>query len=296
MVKNAVLVSFLIAFFTGLIGIIIFPYYTINPGVVIEDHSMIKNDCLACHRLGDGAQTEKCIKCHQLSEIGLRSVNGEIQRVTNTKSNFLHNSIIKIHCFDCHTEHHGLSRENATQNFRHQVLTKELQKECIKCHSPQKPKDEIHITLKNQCSDCHNAFGWKPSHFKHEILGERKNECSNCHENKKPADELHLQIGAKIQCMQCHTTKSWKPSSFDHVKLFRFDLDHPSNCVNCHYIEKSFENYTCYNCHEHNLSRIEREHLKEGIRNFKNCVECHRSGDKLESHEKGKKKRRIDDD
>jgi hypothetical protein len=184
MIKNAAFISFLIAFFTGLVGIIIFPYSTINPGVVIEDHSMIKNDCLSCHSLGEGAQTEKCIECHQLSEIRLKSVNGEMLNFINSKSNLLHNSIIKIQCFDCHTEHNGLSRENATLNFRHQVLTTELQKECTKCHSPQKPENEIHILLKAECSNCHNKSGWKPSHFKHDILGERKNDCRDCHENK----------------------------------------------------------------------------------------------------------------
>ena len=291
MVKNTALISFLIAFGVGLIAILIFPYYTINPGVVIEDHQKLKNDCLSCHSLGEGVQTEKCVICHQLPEIGLKLVNGNVRSVTNSKSNLLHQSIIHIQCYDCHTEHNGLSRENATLKFRHDVLSIELQKKCTKCHSPQKPEDEIHLILTSECSDCHNTGAWKPSHFKHELLGERKNECRSCHENKQPADALHKGLGGTIQCIQCHTTDGWKPSTFDHTKYFRFDNNHPSDCINCHDVNKTLETYTCYNCHEHNPSRIEKEHLKEGIRSFNNCVECHRSGDKKETEGRREKRR-----
>lgn len=272
-----------------MIGILIFPYYTINPGVVIEDHSMLKNDCLSCHSLGEGAQTKKCIKCHRPAEIGLRSVNGIERENSNNKSALFHQSIINIQCFDCHTEHNGLSKENATLNFRHDILATELQSECIKCHMRQKPGDEIHRDLILNCSECHNNEYWKPSHFKHELI-DKKNECKNCHESKRPADVLHKSLGSSVQCFQCHTTDKWKPSTFDHTKYFRFDINHPSNCDNCHNLNKSFETYTCYNCHEHNPSRIEKKHLKEGIRNFKNCSECHRSGDEDEIMNKGNKK------
>ena len=294
--KNTAFILFLILFLAGLAGIIIFPYYTINPGVMIEDHLMLKNDCLSCHTLAAGAQTEKCIKCHQLGEIGIKSVEGNVRDAVNGKSNLLHQSIINIQCFDCHTEHNGLSRENATQNFRHDVLSSDLQKECSKCHTPQKPSDEIHIMISAECSECHTTPAWKPHHFKHELLGERKNECRSCHENKKPANALHNGLGRIIQCAQCHTTDGWKPSTFDHTKYFRFDNNHPSVCVDCHDVNKTFEKYTCYNCHEHRPAEIEKEHLKEGIRNFSNCVECHRSGDKKEAEGIREKRRGKDRD
>lgn len=291
MVKNTALISFILAFALGLAGIIFFPYYTINPGVMIEDHMYLKNDCLSCHTLGAGVQTEKCVRCHQISEIGLVLVDGKERQDVNTRSSLLHQSIINIQCYDCHTEHNGLSRENATLRFRHNVLSAELQKECINCHSTQKPEDDVHKTLMINCSECHNTDAWKPSHFKHELLGEKLNECRNCHENKKPSDVLHKSFGNAVQCIQCHTTDKWKPSTFDHTKYFRFDINHTSNCIDCHDVNKTFETYTCYNCHEHSPAKIEKEHLKEGIRNFSNCVECHRSGDEKETEGKRKKKR-----
>ncbi len=296
MVKKKTLISFLITLFAGLAGIIIFPYYTVNPGVLIEDHLILKNDCLACHSLGEGPQTEKCINCHILSEIGKKLVNGSARNNLNSKSNLLHQSITKIQCFDCHTEHNGLSRENATLKFRHEFLSADLQNECVNCHSPQKPDDDIHKILTMNCSECHNTEAWKPSHFKHDLPGNKVNDCRSCHENKKPADVLHKSIGNTVQCVQCHTTDNWKPSTFDHTKYFRFDNNHPSNCSDCHDVNKTFETYTCYNCHEHRPSKIEKEHLKEGIRNFGNCVECHRSGDEKISGERELKRRGKNND
>lgn len=291
MVKHTVLISFLIAFILGLIGILIFPYYTINPGIMIEDHMHLKNDCLSCHSLGEGSKTEKCIKCHSPSTIGIKFVDGIKKEPVNSKSNLLHQSIINTQCYACHTEHNGLSRENATLKFRHDVLAADLKKECTKCHSPQKPDDNIHKNLTLNCSDCHSTEAWKPSHFKHELLGEILNECRSCHESKQPEDLMHRSFGKAIQCVQCHNTDKWKPSTFNHTKYFRFDGNHPSNCADCHDVNKTFSTYSCYNCHEHNPAKIEKEHLKEGIKNFRNCVECHRSGDENEAEGRRDKKR-----
>ena len=150
------------------------------------------------------------------------------------------------------------------------------------------------MLLEVQCSDCHYTSGWMPSHFKHELLGDRKNDCRSCHENKRPGDNLHKQIGRDVQCLQCHNTQAWKPSTFDHSKYFRFDSNHPSNCSDCHNVSTSFKTYSCYNCHEHTPARIQKEHFKEGIKNFTKCVECHRSGDEDETITKKNTRQRRD--
>ena len=336
LVKKTALISFAITFLAGLAAIIIFPYYTVNPGVLIEDHLNLQNDCFACHSPGQGALTQKCIEYHNISEIGLITATGVKRDQINFKSSTLHQSIINIQCLDCHTEHNGLSRENATLNFTHDFMPEALLSNCARCHSDKKPEDNLHkiinadcsnchqtdkwerVEFKHeligdkvndcsgchrpvmpvddfhkqlpaliQCRECHNTNAWKPSHFKHELLGGIKNDCKSCHENKKPADAFHNGLGNTIQCVQCHRTEAWKPSTFDHTKYFRFDRNHPSNCSDCHNTKENFKTYTCYNCHEHNPSRIEKEHLKEGIRNFTNCVECHRSGDEDDARGKG---------
>jgi len=48
--------------------------------------------------------------------------------------------------------------------------------------------------------------------------------------------------------------------------------------VTCH-VEDNYSTYTCYGCHEHTLAKVRREHVEEGIRNFEDCVSCHRSAD-----------------
>jgi len=294
MVKNTPLILFLIVLTLGIAGIMLFPYQTVNPGVLINSHLYLKNDCLSCHILGSGAHPDKCIDCHELSVIGLMFVNGDKRTEVNTKSNLLHQSIVNINCFDCHTEHNGLSRENATLKFKHNVLSADLQMQCLKCHLPQKPEDDIHALINSVCSDCHSDIAWKPSTFKHELLGERKNNCRYCHLNRRPDDALHISLSRSVQCISCHTTEKWKPSTFDHTKYFRFDRNHPSDCVSCHNDSKTFVIYTCYNCHEHRPVRIAEKHMKEGIRNFNNCVECHRSGNEKEARRLHRKQLELD--
>jgi hypothetical protein len=45
--------------------------------------------------------------------------------------------------------------------------------------------------------------------------------------------------------------------------------------VTCHKAQ-DYRAYTCYGCHEHTPANIRAEHQKEGIRDFENCVDCHR--------------------
>ena len=46
-------------------------------------------------------------------------------------------------------------------------------------------------------------------------------------------------------------------------------------CETCHK-NNDYSRYTCYGCHEHSQAKIRAEHVEEGIRDFENCVECHR--------------------
>lgn len=48
-------------------------------------------------------------------------------------------------------------------------------------------------------------------------------------------------------------------------------------------MNNDYSSYTCYGCHEHSRSKIREEHVEEGIYDYENCVECHRSGDEDEA-------------
>jgi hypothetical protein len=42
--------------------------------------------------------------------------------------------------------------------------------------------------------------------------------------------------------------------------------------------------YTCYGCHEHQVAGITAKHARKGIRDFTNCVACHRSAKERSGH------------
>ena len=183
-------------------------------------------------------------------------------------------------CFACHVAFTGASSPK-----------------CVSCHKPAdigrlstkgvpvaKPltATPFHQELLSQdCVACHSDHaGVKryqlKGYFDHALLKqETGKQCQNCH--KAPADLLHKQITGN--CSQCHTQKAWTPATFDHDKFFVLDRDHKTTCVTCH-VGNDTSRYTCYGCHEHTPANIRREHVDEGIRQFDNCVECHRSGDK----------------
>lgn len=180
-------------------------------------------------------------------------------------------------CFACHTPLFGASSER-----------------CISCH---KPRDIGRLTTKGlpiakpltsapfhqqlisqNCIGCHSDHaGVKRykghGHFNHALLKpDTRKQCQSCH--KSPDDSLHRQITGN--CSQCHSQDKWSPATFDHDKYFVLDSDHNTRCATCH-VRDDYKRYTCYGCHEHTPSGIRREHIEEGIRNFDNCVKCHRS-------------------
>lgn len=138
----------------------------------------------------------------------------------------------------------------------HQELSSE---NCVACHSDHAGVKRYKLT----------------GNFNHALLKkETLDKCQACH--KSPADTLHQNITGN--CAQCHTQTKWTPANFDHDKYFVLDNDHTTKCVTCH-VRNDYQQYTCYGCHEHTLANIRRTHIEEGIRQFDNCVECHRSAD-----------------
>lgn len=171
-------------------------------------------------------------------------------------------------CITCHTvadigikTTKGLSIDKEQKNVAfHQKLVEE---DCMACHSEHK-----------------GVQPFRPiGQFSHDLLQTSvKEQCDSCHSN--PDDGFHRKITGN--CAQCHSNDAWLPATFEHEKYFRFDKDHNTECATCH-INNDYAKYTCYGCHEHSRSKIREEHYEEGIRDYENCVECHRSGDEDEA-------------
>lgn len=202
-----------------------YPHLMVSPGPLVSGHAELATDCFACHAPMRGAASPRCIACHALPDIGVRTSKGVALAARPVKSSF-HQELIEQDCMACHSDHLGTKLAHPDRKpFSHALLRSAVQERCEACH-------------------------------------------------KTPVDNLHRQIAGN--CKQCHSQERWKPATFDHDKLFVLDRDHNTTCVTCH-TGDDYSRYTCYGCHEHRPDKVRAEHIEEGIRNFENCVECHRN-------------------
>lgn len=218
-----------------------YPHLMVSPGALVPAHAALATECFACHAPLRGASSERCIACHVLPDIGLRTTKGVPMPKPTVKASF-HQQLIVQDCMACHSDHEGPQlAQHSRKPFSHELLRADV---------------------RERCSSCHTA----------------------------PVDAMHRQIQGN--CAQCHKPQAWKPASFEHDKLFLLDGDHNATCVTCH-VGNDYGRYTCFGCHAHTPSNIRAKHEKEGIRNFENCVACHRSaseGNEREGRGEGRKK------
>ncbi len=206
------------------------PNFMISPGKPIQAHEEIADDCFACHTPFFGSTPEKCVTCHKVDDIGLKTTDG-IPISGEKKNVAFHQKLVEEDCVACHSDHNGVMAFRPISNFSHELIAQSVYSRCEGCHA-------------------------------------------------NPEDSLHRKISGN--CSQCHTVDGWKPATFRHDDYFRFDRHHKSDCESCH-INNDYNDYTCYGCHEHSRSKIRGEHREEGIYDYENCVECHRSGDEDEA-------------
>ncbi|MET0051722.1 MAG: class III cytochrome C family protein [Candidatus Thiodiazotropha sp.] len=225
-----------------LIGLALFlPELTIMPGKPIPAHEAIGDDCFACHTPFLGSTPEKCIGCHKVAEIGLKTTQGEAIDGEPNKVAF-HQNLIEQDCVACHSDHKGVMAFQPIHGFSHELVS---------------------AMVRDRCEGCHN----------------------------RPLDKLHRKLNGS--CNECHDQQTWTSARFNHEEYFRFDQHHDTDCETCHR-DSDYDRYTCYGCHEHSRSRIRAEHYEEGIRDFENCAECHRSGDEHEAEYRWRSRNRSD--
>jgi Class III cytochrome C family len=271
-VKRGWILSVIAANMIALIVLVfVYPHLMVAPGPLSRAHAELTTDCFACHALLRGATSGRCVRCHALPDIGLKTSKGVQIVRTKAKSPF-HQELTEKNCMACHGDHAGPRLTKAGRKaFAHSLLRAEIRQRCEACHAA--PIDNIHRDLTVSCGQCHSSDHWKPATFDHAQLAKAVfDKCESCH--KAPADKMHNQISGN--CKQCHIPAHWKPATFDHAKSFVLDQDHNATCVTCH-TNNDYARYTCYGCHEHQPAKIRSKHLKEGIRDFENCVKCHRS-------------------
>jgi len=256
---------------------IIFPHLMASAGPLVPEHAALTTDCFACHTPFRGVSADRCIACHALPDIGLRTTKGvPINAVSADGTTLLrksfHQELTEKNCMACHSDHAAPKlAQRGGKPFSHDLLRVETRTRCDSCHVA--PGNDMHRNLNIGCARCHKTEGWKPASFDHAALtAAERGHCESCH--KPPFDALHRQIS--VNCGQCHTPKAWRPATFEHDRFFLLDKDHNVSCATCHTSE-DYGKYTCFGCHEHSQANVRAKHLEEGIQNFANCVQCHSS-------------------
>jgi hypothetical protein len=272
----------------------VYPHLMVSPGPLVQGHAELATDCFACHTPLQGAAADRCIVCHALPEIGLRTTKGVVvTRARPIKVSF-HQELGDPNCMACHSDHAGPKlTQRSRKPFSHAMLRESTRDSCATCHAA--PANEMHRRLNVACSKCHQTQAWKPAGFDHAALpAAQASRCEACH--KAPADKLHGQISGN--CAQCHKLPAWKPANFDHDRFFPLGRDHNASCVTCH-SAGNYSQYTCYGCHEHTPANMQARHREEAAgENLDNCVRCHRSangeGEGSRGGERGKGGRERD--
>lgn len=262
------------------------PKYTVNTFMHDSLSVALKNNCMVCHADRKPADTlhrsvnDACAACHSTDkwknavfDHTLLAASGRACSACHRKdapSDALHRQVTSG-CSSCHRT----TRWKPATFDHNRSLSAALKNNCIACHAKKKPGDSLHQIAGNACASCHRTDWWSNAVFDHTRIAASGRECTVCHKKDVPSDALHRQITSG--CSSCHKTARWKPATFDHSRYFRLDRDHQASCATCHDKPGNYKAYTCMNCHEHSPSRIAREHLEEGIRNYNNCIKCHRS-------------------
>jgi hypothetical protein len=198
-------------------------------------------------------------------------------------------------CFSCHAPLRGAVAERCVACHTVPSIGQRTTKGVPLANATLKMAFHQELNVQN-CMACHSghqgsalALGSRQS-FSHDLLrAAARDRCEACH--TVPATNIHRNVSAN--CGQCHSPQRWKPATFDHGKLFLLDGVHDTTCATCH-SDNNYSRYTCYGCHEHQADRVRAKHLKEGIRSFENCVECHRNASG-EHGERGSGERRERD-
>ena len=280
---NRPLITFLVVLLLSAVYAWRMPGTAVRPGRLLAAHDSLEHHCLACHQPGSGVPASRCTACHSMDGIGLARVDGGVLETPRHSIQGLHQRYADGSCSECHREHTGRLMQQPAAGFTHERLPAELSDDCAACHLEQTPGDALHRQAGPSCGFCHTVDSWLPATFDHGLLTRNGADCRSCHLEDQPTDDLHKGLDPAADCASCHHTNAWTPAEFDHDRYFRFDRNHPSRCADCHTPGKGYKQYGCMGCHAHSEANIAEEHREEGIRNWKNCVECHRSGDEDEA-------------
>ncbi len=201
---------------------LLMPHLMISPGKPIDAHAKMANDCFACHTPFIGSTADKCITCHKVPEISLKTTKG-LAIEKEKKSVAFHQKLTESDCVACHSDHKGVKAFRPISQFSHKLLEPELEKQCNSCHN--NPKDSLHQKIKGNCQQCHSQESWQPATFEHDKFfrfdRDHETDCETCHINNDYSD---------YTCYGCHEHSRSKIRE-EHVEEGIYDYE---KCSECH--------------------------------------------------------------
>ena len=263
-----------------------------------------QSTCFSCHTdMHQATLGNDCAKCHNANSWIVENIT-ELHQNGRFPLLGAHNT---ADCSDCHKSASLLEFEP-------------LGIECIDCHRQNylatTNPNHIQAGLSENCIECHNlnAFEWSSSGFSHNFFpltkGHEISDCSLCHGNdifepinndcyschasnyNAASNPSHQGSAFSTSCEKCHTTApDWKPAKFNEHDQFYFPIysgNHNGewdNCSDCHTQPENYSVFTCTNCHEHEISKMNNEH--KGVGGYSSssysCFACHPNGGKHEA-------------
>lgn len=163
--------------------VFVYPQFMVSPGPLQAGHEDLESDCFACHAPLRGASAERCIACHALDEIGVRTSRG-VAIVDDKKRTAFHASLLDSDCMACHGAHRlpPLSHHHRPA-FAHALLEPKIREQCETCHAA--PSDKLHARIDGGCAHCHVDSQWKPASFDHDkyfkLDRHHDKACDRCH-------------------------------------------------------------------------------------------------------------------
>ncbi len=201
----------------------VYPNLMISPGVLVRGHAELETDCFACHSPWRGAASSRCIACHALPDIGLRTSKGT-PLVARTVKVAFHQELTEQNCMACHSDHEGPKlTQRSRKPFSHALLRATTREQCVGCHKA--PADNLHRRVQDNCKLCHSQDRWKPAtldHAKLFVLDRDHNaKCATCHTNNDYS---------RYTCYGCHEHRQEeirRKHQEEGIRNFE-------NCVECH--------------------------------------------------------------
>jgi len=200
-----------------------YPHLMVSPGPLVRGHAEIAANCFACHAPWRGAASDRCVTCHALPDIGLRTTRGVALPRKGFVTSF-HQELIEQDCMACHGDHAGSTRgQRSRKPFSHALLRAAVRDRCEACHAA--PKNDLHRGSSGGCGQCHKPQAWKPATFEHGKFfafdTNHATTCATCHPGN---DTKHY------TCYGCHEHQPDRVRT-QHREEGIADIE---NCVACH--------------------------------------------------------------